>query len=66
MIQMKKCAAQFIYGILAALIIFSPLPLHGAQPKKLRLAFSAFAYATRRSGSLRNSSCSRSTATIQS
>ena len=44
-IQMKKCAPQLIYGILAALIIFPPLPLHGAQPKKLRLAFSAFAYA---------------------
>src|SRR5258707_5089906 len=42
---MKKCAPQIVYGILAALIIFPPLPLHGAQPKKLRLAFSAFAYA---------------------
>ena len=31
--------------MLVALIIFPPLPLHGAQPKKLRLAFSAFAYA---------------------
>src|SRR5258708_16663419 len=42
---MKKCARQISYGILAALIFFPPLPLHGAQPKKLRLAFSAFAYA---------------------
>jgi hypothetical protein len=45
MIQMKKSVTQIIYGILAALIIFPSLPVHGAQPKKLRLAFSAFAYA---------------------
>ena len=43
--QMKKCVPQLIYGILAALIIFPTPQLHGAQPKKLRLAFSAFAYA---------------------
>ena len=42
---MQKCAPQLIYVMLVALIIFPPLPLHGAQPKKLRLAFSAFAYA---------------------
>src|SRR6478736_7192816 len=42
---MQKCAPQLIYVMLVALVVFSPLPLHGAQPKKLRLAFSAFAYA---------------------
>ena len=42
---MKECAARLISGILAALIFVPPLHVHGAQPKKLRLAFSAFAYA---------------------
>jgi ABC-type nitrate/sulfonate/bicarbonate transport system substrate-binding protein len=43
--EMKKRTLQFLCRAFAALIV-APLPqLHAAQSKKLRLAFSAFAYA---------------------
>jgi len=42
---MKRRKAQFIYGIVAASILLPALQVQAAQPKKLRLAFSAFAYA---------------------
>ena len=42
---MSKRNVQLIVGILATAVFIAPLPLHGAATKKVRLAFSALAYA---------------------